>query len=90
MSKQKLQKLIQQMAGKKKKKPKKVDARTEALKGRKFFSKGSGENDMIRQAQTDYNGSFMGGSSLGGVRVGNKNLESYYPKGTVPKGFIKG
>ena len=78
------------MAGKKKKKPKKVDARTEALKGRKFFSKGSGENDMIRQAQTDYNGSFMGGSSLGGVRVGNKNLESYYPKGTIPKGFIKG
>ena len=90
MSKQKLQKLIQQMAGKKKKKPKKVDPRAEALRGRKFFSKGSGENDMIRQAQTDYNGSFMGGSSLGGVRVGNKNLESYYPKGTIPKGFIKG
>ena len=90
MSKQKLQKLIQQMAGKKKKKVKKPDARTEALRGRKYFSKGSGENDMIRQAQTDYNGSFMGGSSLGGVRVGNKNLESYYPKGTIPKGFIKG
>ena len=90
MSKQKLQKLIQQMAGKKKKKPKKVDPRAEALRGRKFLSKGSGENDMIRQAQTDYNGSFMGGSSLGGVRVGNKNLESYYPKGTIPKGFIKG
>ena len=90
MSKQKLQKLIQQMAGKKKKKPKKVDPRAEALRGRKFFSKGSGENDMIRQAQTNYNGSFMGGSSLGGVKVGNKNLESYYPKGTVPKGFIKG
>ena len=90
MSKQKLQKLIQQMAGKKKKKVKKPDARTEALKGRKYFSKGSGENDMIKQAQTDYNGSFMGGSSLGGVRVGNKNLESYYPKGTIPKGFIKG
>jgi hypothetical protein len=90
MSKQKLQKLIQQMAGKKKKKVKKPDPRAEALRGRKFFSKGSGENDMIRQAQTDYNGSFMGGSSLGGVRVGNKNLESYYPKGTIPKGFIKG
>jgi hypothetical protein len=90
MSKQKLQKLIQQMAGKKKKKVKKPDPRAEALRGRKFFSKGSGENDMIRQAQTNYNGSFMGGSSLGGVRVGNKNLESYYPKGTIPKGFIKG
>ena len=90
MSKQKLQKLIQQMAGKKKKKAKKPDPRAEALRGRKFFSKGSGENDMIKQAQTDYNGSFMGGSSLGGVRVGNKNLESYYPKGTIPKGFIKG
>ena len=78
------------MSGKKKKKVKKPDARTEALKGRKFFSKGSGENDMVRQAQSNYNGSFMGGSSLGGVKVGNKNLESYYPKGTVPKGFIKG
>ena len=88
MSKQKLQKLFQQMSGKKKKKPKKVDARTEALKGRKYFSDGT--NPMIRQAQANYNGSFMGGSSLGGVRVGNKNLESYYPKGTVPKGFIKG
>ena len=90
MSKQKLQKLLQQMAGKKKKKVKKPDPRAEALRGRKYFSKGSGENDMIKQAQTDYNGSFMGGSSLGGVRVGNKNLESYYPKGTIPKGFIKG
>ena len=90
MSKQKLQKLIQQMAGKKKKKPKKPDLRAEALRGRKYFSKGSGENDMVRQAQSNYNGSFMGGSSLGGVKVGNKNLESYYPKGTVPKGFIKG
>jgi len=88
MSKQKLQKLLQQMAGKKKKKVKKPDARTEALKGRKYFSDGT--NPMIRQAQANYNGSFMGGSSLGGVRVGNKNLESYYPKGTVPKGFIKG
>ena len=78
------------MSGKKKKKVKKPDLRAEALRGRKYFSKGSGENDMIRQAQTNYNGSFMGGSSLGGVKVGNKNLESYYPKGTVPKGFIKG
>ena len=48
MSKQKLQKLIQQMAGKKKKKVKKPDPRAEALKGRKYFSKGSGENDMAK------------------------------------------
>jgi hypothetical protein len=88
MSKQKLQKLIQQMSGKKKKKVKRPDPRTEALRGRKHFADGT--NPMIRQAQTDYNGSFMGGSSLGGVRVGNKSLESYYPAGTIPKGFIKG
>ena len=43
MSKKNYQKLLQQMAGKKKKKVKKPDARTEALKGRKYFSKGSGE-----------------------------------------------
>ena len=49
------------MAGKKKKKVKKPDARTEALKGRKYFSKGSGENDMVRQAQRDYNGSYISG-----------------------------
>ncbi len=90
MSKKNIQKLLKSLAGKKKKKPAKKTSRVVALEGRKFFSKGSGENDMIRQAQTNYNGSFMGGSSLGGVRVGNKNLESYYPKGTVPKGFIKG
>ena len=81
---------MQQMAGKKKKKVKKPDVRTEALKGRKYFSKGSGENDMVRQAQRDYSGSFMGGSSLGGVKVGNKSYNSYYPKGTIPKGFLKG
>ena len=81
MSKQKLQKLMQQMAGKKKKKPKKVDARTEALKGRKFFSKGSGENDMVRQAQRDYNGSYISGD-LGGVEVGNPSYKKYY-KGLI-------
>ena len=43
MSKKNIQKLLQQMAGKKKKKVKKPDARTEALRGRKYFSKGSGE-----------------------------------------------
>ena len=81
MSKQKLQKLIQQMSGKKKKKVKKPDARTEALKGRKFFSKGSGENDMVRQAQRDYNGSCISGD-LGGVEVGNPSYKKYY-KGLI-------
>jgi len=87
-SKKAIQKLIASMQGKKKKKQVKKPARVAALEGRKYFSDGT--NPMIRQAQANYNGSFMGGSSLGGVRVGNKNLESYYPKGTVPKGFIKG
>ena len=81
MSKQKLEKLMQQMAAKKKKKPKKLDARTEALKGRKFFSKGTGENDMVRQAQRDYNGSYISGD-LGGVEVGNPSYKKYY-KGVI-------
>jgi len=88
MSKKNIQKLLKAMSGKKKKKPVKKTSRVVALEGRKYFSDGT--NPMIRQAQSNYNGSFMGGSSLGGVKVGNKNLESYYPKGTVPKGFIKG
>ena len=77
MSKQKIQKLIQQMAGKKKKKPKKPDARLEALKGRKFFSKGSGESSMVKEAQRNYNGSYVSGD-LGGVKVGNKSYAKYY------------
>ena len=77
MSKQKLQKLIQQMAGKKKKKVKKPDARTEALKGRKYFSKGSGESSMVKEAQRNYNGSYVSGD-LGGVKVGNKSYAKYY------------
>jgi hypothetical protein len=81
MSRQKLQKLMQQMAGKKKKKVKKPDARTEALKGRKYFSKGSGENDMVRQAQRDYNGSYISGD-LGGVKIGNPSYKKYY-KGLI-------
>ena len=40
MSKKNIQKLLQQMAGKKKKKVKKPDPRAEALRGRKYFSKG--------------------------------------------------
>jgi len=89
-SKKAIQKLIASMQGKKKKKQVKKPARVAALEGRKYFSKGSGENDMVRQAQRDYSGSFMGGSSLGGVKVGNKSYDSYYPKGTIPKGFLKG
>ena len=81
MSKKNIQKLLQQMAGKKKKKPKKLDARTEALKGRKYFSKGSGENDMVRQAQRDYNGSYISGD-LGGVKIGNPSYKKYY-KGLI-------
>ena len=81
MSKKNIQKLLQQMAGKKKKKVKKPDPRAEALRGRKFFSKGSGENDMDKQAQRDYNGSYISGD-LGGVEVGNKSYKKYY-KGLI-------
>ena len=65
------------MAGKKKKKVKKPDARTEALKGRKYFSKGSGETPMVKEAQRNYNGSYVSGD-LGGVKVGNKSYAKYY------------
>jgi len=77
MSKKNIQKLLQQMAGKKKKKVKKPDARTEALKGRKYFSKGSGESSMVKEAQRNYNGSYVSGD-LGGVKVGNKSYAKYY------------
>jgi len=69
------------MAGKKKKKPAKKTSRVMALEGRKNFSKGSGENDMVRQAQRDYNGSYISGD-LGGVEVGNKSYKKYY-KGLI-------
>tara|TARA_R110000850_G_scaffold138097_1_gene259192 strand:- start:197 stop:442 length:246 start_codon:yes stop_codon:yes gene_type:complete len=81
MSKKNIQKLLQQMAGKKKKKPAKKTSRVMALEGRKNFSKGSGENDMVRQAQRDYNGSYISGD-LGGVEVGNKSYKKYY-KGLI-------
>ena len=58
------------MAGKKKKKVKKPDARTEALKGRKYFSKGSGEKIWLDKLKGDYNGSYISGD-LGGVKIGN-------------------
>ena len=77
MSKKNIQKLLQQMAGKKKKKVKKPDPRAEALRGRKFFSKGSGESSMVKEAQRNYNGSYVSGD-LGGVKVGNKSYSKYY------------
>ena len=80
-SKKAIQKLLQQMAGKKKKKKTEKTARVSALEGRKYFSKGSGENDMVKQAQRDYNGSYISGN-LGGVEVGNKSYKKYY-KGLI-------
>ena len=86
MSKKNIQKLLQQMAGKKKKKVKKPDARTEALRGRKFFSKGSGESSMVKEAQRNYNGSYVSGD-LGGVQVSNPSSRKYYsnPGFKMPK-----
>ena len=77
MSKKNIQKLLQQMAGKKKKKVKKPDPRAEALRGRKYFSKGSGESSMVKEAQRNYNGSYVSGD-LGGVKIGNKSYAKYY------------
>ena len=78
-SKKAIQKLIASMQGKKKKKQVKKPARIAALEGRKYFADGS--NDMIRQAQRDYNGSYISGD-LGGVDVGNKSYKKYY-KGLI-------
>jgi hypothetical protein len=81
MSKKDIQKLQQMMQGKKKKPPVKT-ARQAALEGRKHFSSGGGTADsMIKQAQADYNGSYISGD-LGGVKVGNKSYAKYY-KGMV-------
>ncbi len=78
-SKKAIQKLIASMQGKKKKKQVKKPARVAALEGRKYFSDGT--NDMIRQAQRDYNGSYISGD-LGGVKIGNPSYKKYY-KGLV-------
>ena len=78
-SKKAIQKLIASMQGKKKKKQVKKPARVAALEGRKYFADGS--NDMIRQAQRDYNGSYISGD-LGGVKVGNPSYKKYY-KGLI-------
>ena len=83
MNKRNIKKLIESMQGKKKKKKtsKKMSAVKEALIGRKYFSKGTEDNSMIRQAQKNYNGSYISGS-LGGVEVGNKSYKKYY-KGLI-------
>jgi hypothetical protein len=78
-SKKAIQKLIASMQGKKKKKQVKKPARVAALEGRKYFADGS--NDMIRQAQRDYNGSYISGD-LGGVKIGNPSYKKYY-KGLI-------
>ena len=83
MNKRNIKKLIESMQGKKKKKKpsKKMSAVKEALIGRKYFSKGTDGNSMIRQAQKNYNGSYISGS-LGGVEGGNKSYKKYY-KGVI-------
>ena len=79
MRQRNIKKLIESMQGKKKKKPKQMSVAKEALLGRKYFSDGG--NSMIRQAQQNYNGSYISGD-LGGVKVGNKSYAKYY-KGLV-------
>ncbi len=78
-SKKAIQKLIASMQGKKKKKQVKKPERVAALEGRKYFSDGS--NSMIKQAQRDYNGSYISGD-LGGVKIGNPSYKKYY-KGLI-------
>ena len=79
MKQRNIKKLIESMQGKKKKKPKQTSVIKEALLGRKHFSDGG--NSMIRQAQQNYNGSYISGD-LGGVSVSNPSLRKYY-KGLV-------
>ena len=68
------------MTGKKKKKKiQQTSAVKDALIGRKYFSTGS--DSMIRQAQKNYNGSYISGD-LGGVSVSNPSLVKYY-KGKI-------
>ena len=76
----KLKQLITAMQGKKKRKPPVKTARSVALEGRKHFKHG-GSDSMIRQAQSNHNGSYISGD-LGGVSVGNKSYAKYY-KGMV-------
>ena len=81
MRKRNIKKLIEKMTGKKKKKkPVQSSVIKDALIGRKYFSKGTTDS-MIRQAQTNYNGSYISGD-LGGVSVSNPTLRKYY-KGLI-------
>ena len=79
MRKRNIKKLIESMTKKKKKKTKQTSVIKDALIGRKYFSKGT--DSMIRQAQTNYNGSYISGD-LGGVSVSNPSLRKYY-KGLI-------
>ena len=79
MNQRNIKKLIETMQGKKKKKPKQTSVIKEALLGRKHFSDGG--DSMIRQAQKNYNGSYISGD-LGGVSVSNPSLRKYY-KGLI-------
>ena len=79
MSQRNIKKLIEQIQGKKKKKTKQSSVIKDALLGRKHFSDGG--NSMIRQAQQNYNGSYISGD-LGGVSVSNPSLVKYY-KGRI-------
>jgi len=85
MSKKNIQKLLKQMKGGRKKKLPTKSSGTLALEGRKHFKHG-GTNSMIRQAQQNYNGSYVSGD-LGGVKVENKSLKSWYsyPGFKMPK-----
>ena len=80
MRKRNIKKLIESMTKKKKKKPVKSSVIKDALIGRKYFSKGTNDS-MIRQAQQNYNGSYISGD-LGGVSVSNPSLRKYY-KGMI-------
>jgi hypothetical protein len=55
-------------------------------KRKRASSGGSIGNDMIRQAQKNYIGSYVSGD-LGGVKVGNKSYKKYYsnPGFKMPK-----
>ena len=80
MNQRNIKKLIASMQGKKKKKTKQSSVIKDALLGRKHFSQGTTDS-MIRQAQQNYNGSYISGD-LGGVKVGNKSYAKYY-KGLI-------
>ena len=79
MNKRNIKKLIESMTKARRRRKVQSSAVKDALIGRKYFSKGS--DSMIRQAQTNYNGSYISGD-LGGVSVSNPSLRKYY-KGLI-------